>query len=64
MWWGAANIVGALGLGLASADLHPFVAVEVANALVLLGYGLTWAGARVFDGRKVLPLVVVFAPLV
>ena len=64
MWWGAANIVGALGLGLASSDLHHFVAVEVANALVLLGYGLTWAGARVFDGRKVLPLVVVFAPLV
>jgi hypothetical protein len=64
MWWGAGNIVGALGLGSASSDLHPFVAVEIANALVLLGYGLTWAGARVFDGRKVLPLVVVFAPMV
>jgi diguanylate cyclase (GGDEF)-like protein len=28
-----------------------------------LAYGLTWAGARVFDGRKVLPLVVGFAPV-
>src|SRR5438270_13418589 len=62
MWWGAANIVGALGLGLAASDAPKFLAIDIANALVLLGYGLTWAGARVFDGRKVLPLVVVFAP--
>jgi diguanylate cyclase (GGDEF)-like protein len=64
MWWGAANIVGALGLGLAASDAPEFLAIDIANALVLLGYGLTWAGARVFDGRKVLPLVVVFAPSV
>jgi diguanylate cyclase (GGDEF)-like protein len=66
MWWGAAHIVGASGLGLvcsrgATAD---FVAVDVGNALVLFGYGLTWAGARVFDGRRVQPLVVCFAPAI
>src|SRR5947209_14871790 len=66
MWWGAAQIVGAIGLGLAipGGALPAFVAIDIANALVLLAYGLTWAGARVFDGRKVLPLVVVFAPVV
>jgi diguanylate cyclase (GGDEF)-like protein len=66
MWWGAAQIVAAIGLGLAtpSGALPVFVAIDIANALMLLAYGLTWAGARVFDGRKVLPLVVVFAPVV
>jgi diguanylate cyclase (GGDEF)-like protein len=63
MWWGAANIVGALGLGLSAAERPGFLGVDLPNALVLLGYGLTWAGARIFDGRKVLPLVVLFAPL-
>ncbi len=66
MWWGGAQIVCALGLACAvpKATISEFVTVDVANALVLLAYGLTWAGARVFDGRKVLPLVVVFAPTV
>ena len=66
MWWGAAQIVGAIGLGLATSRgaVPTFVSSDIANALLLLAYGLTWAGARIFDGRKVLPLVVVFAPVV
>ena len=40
------------------------MSIDLGNALVLLGYGLTWAGARNFDGRRVPPLVVVFAPLI
>ncbi len=66
MWWGAAQIVGATGLALATSRgaVPDFVSIDIANALVLLAYGLTWAGARNFDGRKVLPLVVVFAPVV
>jgi diguanylate cyclase (GGDEF)-like protein len=66
MWWGAAQIVGAVGLALVTSRgaAPDFVSIDIANALVLLAYGLTWAGARVFDGRKVLPLVVVFAPAV
>jgi diguanylate cyclase (GGDEF)-like protein len=66
MWWGAAQIIGAIGLGLATSRgaVPTFVSSDIANALLLLAYGLTWAGARIFDGRKVLPLVVVFAPVV
>src|SRR5262249_8960345 len=66
MWWGAAQIVCAVGLGLATSRgaVPDFVSVDLANALVLLAYGLTWAGARVFDDCKVLPLVIVFAPVV
>src|SRR5262249_35916732 len=53
MWWGAAQSVIAAGLALQPTDgLTPdFVSVDLGNALVLLGYGLTWSGARVFDGR-------------
>jgi diguanylate cyclase (GGDEF)-like protein len=66
MWWGAAQIICAVGLGLVSSrgTAPDFVSIDLANALILLAYGLTWAGARVFDGRKVLPLVVGFAPVV
>src|SRR3954471_24407795 len=66
MLWGSAYILGSTGLALLATrgTLPDFVSIDIANALVLLGYGLTWAGARVFDGRKVLPLVVVFAPSV
>jgi hypothetical protein len=35
MWWGAANIVGALGLGLGASDAPQFLAIDLANALVL-----------------------------
>jgi diguanylate cyclase (GGDEF)-like protein len=65
LWWGSAQIVGAAGLALIASrgSIPDFLSIDIANALVLLAYGLTWAGARRFDGRKVLPLVVVFAPL-
>jgi diguanylate cyclase (GGDEF)-like protein len=65
MWWGASQIVCAIGLALATSRgaVPDFVSIDIANALVLLAYGLTWAGARNFDGRKVLPIVVVFAPI-
>jgi diguanylate cyclase (GGDEF)-like protein len=64
MWWGAAHIVNAIGLGLlTSRGAAPdFVTVDIANALVLFGYGLTWTGARVFDGRAIRPYLVLLAP--
>jgi len=66
MWWGAAHIVNACGLGLLSSEgtAPEFLTNDIANALVLLGYGLIWSGARVFDGRKINPLHVLFAPAV
>jgi diguanylate cyclase (GGDEF)-like protein len=64
MWWGAAHIINAIGLGLLiSRGLAPdFLTIGLANALVLFGYGLTWTGARVFDGRKVSLYLVLLAP--
>ena len=66
MWWGAAHIVNASGLGLLTSHgaAPDFVTNDLANALVLLGYGLTWSGTRVFDGRKVYPPLVLLAPAI
>jgi diguanylate cyclase (GGDEF)-like protein len=66
MWWGSAHIINAVGLGfLTSHSAAPtFLAVDLANALILLGYGLTWTGARVFDGRSIRPWLVLLAPAV
>jgi diguanylate cyclase (GGDEF)-like protein len=65
MWWGAAHIVNASGFALlTSRGAAPgFVTIDVANALVLLGYGLTWTGARIFDSRPIRPFLVLLAPL-
>ncbi len=66
MWWGSAHIINAVGLGfLTSLGAAPsFVTVDLANALILLGYGLTWTGARVFDGRSIRLWLVLLAPVV
>jgi diguanylate cyclase (GGDEF)-like protein len=66
MWWGAAHIVNASGLGLLSSHgaAPDFITNDVANAMVLLGYGLTWSGCRVFDGGKVNPWLVLLAPAI
>jgi len=66
LWWGAAQVGGAAGLGLATPNgaLPGFISIDIANALLLLAYGLIWAGARDFGGRKLSPLVVGFAPVV
>jgi diguanylate cyclase (GGDEF)-like protein len=55
MIWGAAYIVTAIGLALITTHgaAPDFIAIDIANTLVLLGAGLIWAGARMFDGRPV-----------
>jgi diguanylate cyclase (GGDEF)-like protein len=66
MWWGAAHIVNASGLGLLTSHgaAPDFATVDLANALVLLGYGLTWSGARIFDGRSISPVRLLLAPAI
>jgi diguanylate cyclase (GGDEF)-like protein len=66
MWWGAAHIINSSGLALLSSHgaAPEFVTLDLGNALVLLGYGLTWTGARIFDGRPIRPLLAVLAPAI
>jgi diguanylate cyclase (GGDEF)-like protein len=65
MLWGAAYITGAVGLGFTTTRgvMPDLISNDLGNALVLLGYGLTWAGARIFGGRKVQPFIVLIAPV-
>jgi diguanylate cyclase (GGDEF)-like protein len=68
VWWGAAHIVNAAGLGFGLMLSHApgtaadFAASDLGDTLILLGYGLTWSGARVFDGRKNSLVFVAFTP--
>jgi len=64
MVWGAAYIVAAVGLALLTShgSAPDWLSVNIANALVLLGSSLIWAGARLFDGRPVRVGLVVSAP--
>ncbi|MEI7806807.1 MAG: GGDEF domain-containing protein [Hyphomicrobiales bacterium] len=65
MMWGSSYIVSAVGLALLTThgSSPDFIAIDIANALVLLGFGLTWAGARMFDQRPVRPMLVLAAPV-
>ena len=65
MIWGASYIVGAAGLALLTTrgSSPEWASVNIANALVLVGSGLVWAGARVFDDQPVRPSLVLGAPV-
>ena len=53
--WGLAFLIGATGLGLVivRGKVPDWLSIECANALVLAGMSLVWAGARLFDRRTV-----------
>ena len=63
-WWGCAHLVRAISVvlfgvtGLAVGN----VSADLAASLLFLAYAITWTGARVFDGRKPLPLWIAAAP--
>ena len=53
-WWGTAFLVLAPATALFGARglVTDVWSIQTANALMMLGYGLLWTGARVFEGRK------------
>jgi diguanylate cyclase (GGDEF)-like protein len=60
-WWGFAHLLRALSVVLfgmygAAPDL---VTIDLANAILLTAFAVTWTGARVFDGRPVEPVYMV-----
>jgi signal transduction histidine kinase/AmiR/NasT family two-component response regulator len=61
-YWGAGRLLGAMALPLLSARglIPAWASVDLPNALVCLGYGLTWAGARQFEGLRPRPAAVIF----
>jgi diguanylate cyclase (GGDEF)-like protein len=64
-WWGSAHLMGAASVilfGMYGA-LSEVISIDLANAILIMAYGITWTGARVFDGRKPLPLYLVAGPV-
>ncbi|MBL8567729.1 MAG: GGDEF domain-containing protein [Phreatobacter sp.] len=63
VYWGLANLVGAVGLILAGLrDIaHDRLTIDLANALIVAGYALNWAGMRRFCHRPA-PVWVIAAP--
>ncbi|HWK94739.1 MAG TPA: GGDEF domain-containing protein [Pseudolabrys sp.] len=41
-----------------------WMSIQLANALVLIGLGLVWVGARQFEGRRPRPAMIAIAPLI
>jgi diguanylate cyclase (GGDEF)-like protein len=63
--WGSANLAGGLGAGLLSTQgILPYVLSEAAaNGLLVLFWGLIWAGIRTFAGQRVPWWTVAAGPL-
>jgi diguanylate cyclase (GGDEF)-like protein len=58
-WWGAAYLVGGMSiwmLGSRGTTIADLLSIDLANALLFVACGLTWSGARLFDGRGVKPV--------
>src|SRR3712207_6135998 len=53
-WWGSGYIIGGASFALLSARgaIPDVLSIEIANALLLLGYTVLLAGARAFRGRE------------
>lgn len=56
-WWGSAHLLRALSVALYGmyGSVPDLVSIDLADAILFCSYGVTWTGARVFDGRKPLP---------
>jgi hypothetical protein len=53
-WWGGAHLTraGSIALFGMFGSLPDVITVDVANAILLTSFALTWAGTRLFGGRR------------
>jgi diguanylate cyclase (GGDEF)-like protein len=64
-WWGFAHLLRASSVVLFGmyGSVSGAISIDLANALLFLSFAVTWTGARVFDGRPVLPMYLVAGPV-
>src|SRR4029078_10426444 len=60
-WWGCAHLLraGSVVLLGMSGNVSEAISIDLANAVLLLSFAVTWTGARLFDGRTSLPMYAV-----
>lgn len=56
-WWGAAYLIAGLSIALLSGQIpiNQAVSNDIASALLFAACGLSWSGARLFDGKDIRP---------
>jgi diguanylate cyclase (GGDEF)-like protein len=56
-WWGAAYLLGGLSAGMLSLQqfISSAISIDLASALLFVACGMSWNGARLFDGKDVRP---------
>jgi diguanylate cyclase (GGDEF)-like protein len=57
-WWGCSHLMRAMSVVLFGmyGEISDAISIDLANAMLFLSYAILWTGARVFDGRKPLPI--------
>jgi diguanylate cyclase (GGDEF)-like protein len=52
-WWGFAHLLRSLSIGLFGlyGSVSDLISIDLAGALLFTSFGVTWTGARMFDGR-------------
>lgn len=60
-WWGGAHLLraGSITLFGMYGQLPNAFTIDLANAVLLTSFAVTWTGARLFDGRSPLPIGIV-----
>ncbi len=58
-WWGFADLLRAASIMLFGmyGTVSDLISIDLANALLFTAFALTWTGARVFDHRRPLPIL-------
>src|SRR5271168_1452141 len=58
-WWGFADLLRAASVTLFGmyGSVPDLVSIDLANAILFTAFALTWTGARVFDHRKPMPIL-------
>jgi hypothetical protein len=65
-WWGSAHLLraGSIALFGMFGSLSDVITVDVANAILLTSFAVTWAGTRRFGGRKINFIFVLAGPII
>jgi diguanylate cyclase (GGDEF)-like protein len=60
-WWGSAHLLraGSITLFGMYGQLPDVITIDFANAILLTSFAVTWTGARVFDGRRPRPFLLI-----
>jgi diguanylate cyclase (GGDEF)-like protein len=58
-WWGFADLLRAASIALFGTygSAPDLISIDLANAMLFTAFALTWTGARVFDHRRPLPIL-------